>query len=467
MSSPIRWFFGLVPMLALLLAAGLLNRPTVEADLRSRAEAGLKAQGFEWAGVTIAGRDALVRGEAPATDAAPLARETVERVSGMRLARDGTSLLAEQKPFTTTISRERDRVIVSGSVPPGAARQALLEATRRAFPGLPVEDQLQPARGASPGFSRSLEFGIGQLSRLAQGQLRLVDSTLSVTGRAATVEIYDAVRAQLQALPAGLTLGAGLGPNDITSPAIRPYLFNAVRGARDLTLTGFVPDARAREDILEIARRYFEGDRVVESLQVGLGAPEGFVTAIRGGLQDLSRLMPGASLSLSDRTIALRGLALFEQARDQVQAAFRSRLPASYGVTLDLNAAPAPPPITVPGECNYLFQDLLTRARIQFDTGSATIAPESLGLLDRLVVAVRRCEGARIEVAGHTDSVGTFESNLALSEARARSVVAYLARAGIGGDRVEARGYGASRPVASNETPEGRAQNRRIEFSVQ
>ncbi len=467
MPSPIRWFLGLIPLAILLLVAGTMRQPAVESDLGTRGQASLASAGLDWARVEITGRDALLKGEAPAPEARLAARDNAERVFGLRLVRDETTLLPEQKPFGTTVTRDGNRVIVAGSIPPGPARKTLLDAVAKSFPSLSIDDQLKPARGASANHLNGLSFGLGELAKLARGQVSLQDQTLSLTGHAETIEAYDAVRARLQALPAGFTLGRGLGNNDITSPAIRPYLFSAVRGERDLTLTGFVPDQKAREDILAFARRFFEGDRVVDSLQLGLGAPEGFLQAVRGGLQDLSRLMPGASLAMSDKSVALRGLALHGAARDQVSAAFRGRLPSSFGVTLDINTAPPPPPITVMGECNFLFQDLLTRARIQFDTGSATIAPESFGLLDRLVVVVRRCEGAKVEIAGHTDSVGSADSNLALSEARAKSVVDYLAQSGIAGERVEARGYGANRPVASNETAEGRAQNRRIEFTVQ
>ncbi|MCA3600794.1 MAG: OmpA family protein [Methylobacterium sp.] len=467
MSSPIRWFFGLVPVFALLIAAGSTRQSGVEADLRQRGEFALKAATLDWASVTLAGRDAILQGEAPAPEALPAALATAGQVAGIRLVRNAMTLLPEQNPFTTEISRDRDRVVLAGFIPPGPFRNLVTEATRKAFPGLPIDDQMKAARGASAHFLHHLEFGLAQLSRLAQGQLSLADETLSLTGHAANVEIHDAVRAGLEALPAGLVLGRGLGRGDITSPAIRPYLFNAVRGERNLTLIGFVPDSKAREDILDLARRYFEGDHVVETLQIGLGAPAGFLAAVQGGLQELSRLMPGASLAMSDQTIALRGLAPLEPARDQVLAGFRARMPASFGITLDINTASPPPPIRVVGECNFLFRDLLSRARIQFDTGSSAIAPESLGLLDRLAVAVRRCEGAKIEIAGHTDSVGSTESNFALSEARARSVVDHLAKSGIVGERIEARGYGSGRPIASNETAEGRAQNRRIEFSVQ
>ncbi len=119
------------------------------------------------------------------------------------------------------------------------------------------------------------------------------------------------------------------------------------------------------------------------------------------------------------------------------------------------------------GECNFLFQDLLTRARIQFDTGSATIAPESFGLLDRLVVVVCGAVKGRRSRSRDIRIPSARRTATSLSEARAKSVVDYLAQSGIAGERVEARGYGANRPVASNETAEGRAQNRRIEFTVQ
>ena len=467
MSSPIRWFFGLVPVFVLLIAAGSMRQSGMEADLREGGEIALKAAKLEWASVTLSGRDAVLRGEAPAPEALPAAMAAAGQVAGIRLVNNAMTLLPEQQPFTTMITRELGRVVLAGFIPPGPFRDMLMEAARKAFPGLPIHDQLKAARGASAYYINHLEFGLRQLSRLAEGQLKLAGQTLSLTGRAANGEISDAVRAELQALPTGLVLGRGLGRGDITSPAIRPYLFNAVRGERDLTLSGFVPDARAQEDILDFARRYFEGDRVVASLQIGLGAPEGFLATVQAGLQDLSRLMPGASLIMSDKTIALRGLAPLEPARDQVLTGFRGRVPASFGVTLDINTASPPPLIRVVGECNFLFRDLLSRARIQFDSGSSAIAPESFGLLDRLVVAVRRCEGAKVEIAGHTDSIGSAESNFALSEARARSVVDYLAKSGIPGERIEARGYGASRPIASNETAEGRAQNRRIEFTVQ
>lgn len=467
MSQPKKWFLGLVPVAGLLLASALMGRDGVEADLTGKGSAALASSGFSWAKVVMDGRDAVLTGEAPAPELRGMAVAAADRVFGIRLVHDKTTVLPEAKPYALNAVLEGNKLTLTGSVPSAAARAQVIEAAKKVFPSTQIDDQMKMARGAPASYLSGAGFGLGELAKLANGQMSLTDQALSITGRAGTVEAYDDVRRRLAALPAGLALVKGLGPGDITSPAIRPYLFNAVRGERDITLTGFAPDVRTKAEIADHAKRFFEGERVVDQLQIGVGAPAGFANAVRGGLQDLSRLLPGATLSLSDASIALRGLAPLDTARDQAVSAFRGRVPQGYGSSVEVNTAPPPPVITVLSECNILFQDLLSRARINFDTGSAIIAVESFGLLDRLVVVVRRCADATIEISGHTDSVGSVESNMALSESRAKAVVDYLARAGIAGERIVAKGFGPSQPRASNETAEGRAQNRRIEFKVQ
>ena len=87
-------------------------------------------------------------------------------------------------------------------------------------------------------------------------------------------------------------------------------------------------------------------------------------------------------------------------------------------------------------------------------------------LLDRLIEIAFRCPSANIEVVGHTDAEGEEAANQVLSQKRAQAVVAYLVKAGLPADRFTAVGYGSTQPVASNDTGDGRAQNRRIDFVV-
>ena len=116
--------------------------------------------------------------------------------------------------------------------------------------------------------------------------------------------------------------------------------------------------------------------------------------------------------------------------------------------------------------CQQLFSDLLAKGRIQFESGRAAIDPDSVGLLDRLVETAQRCPNANIEIAGHTDGDGDAAFNQELSEKRAQAVTDYLVKAGLSADRFTATGYGSTQPVAGNDTDEGKAQNRRIDFVV-
>lgn len=101
---------------------------------------------------------------------------------------------------------------------------------------------------------------------------------------------------------------------------------------------------------------------------------------------------------------------------------------------------------------------------ILFDTGKASLKPESAPLLDEIVALLSRDKGLRLSVEGHTDNVGDKKSNLELSRKRAGSVVNYLSAKGIDAKRLKAEGKGDSAPVADNRTEAGRASNRRVEL---
>ena len=101
-----------------------------------------------------------------------------------------------------------------------------------------------------------------------------------------------------------------------------------------------------------------------------------------------------------------------------------------------------------------------------FDFDKATLTSESMPELERLVSFLNKQAGVRVQISGHTDSVGTAEYNLALSQARAQAVVDYLIAQGVSPARLVARGYGKVVPVQSNDTEYGRSRNRRVEFTI-
>ena len=117
--------------------------------------------------------------------------------------------------------------------------------------------------------------------------------------------------------------------------------------------------------------------------------------------------------------------------------------------------------------CRELVAAARQVGRINFRAGSAELDNDSDSALEGVASALRQCPGVRVTIEGHTDDVGNPEANLRLSQRRAESLVEDLVGRGIARERLTAAGFGETRPVDSNATPEGRAANRRIDIILQ
>jgi len=105
--------------------------------------------------------------------------------------------------------------------------------------------------------------------------------------------------------------------------------------------------------------------------------------------------------------------------------------------------------------------------KIHFEYDKAVIRPASFVVLDEVVNAMKNDKGiSKVQVEGHTDAMGSDTYNQGLSERRAQACVAYIESKGIEPERLEAIGFGESRPIAPNNTAKGRATNRRTEFII-
>jgi outer membrane protein OmpA-like peptidoglycan-associated protein len=140
------------------------------------------------------------------------------------------------------------------------------------------------------------------------------------------------------------------------------------------------------------------------------------------------------------------------------------------GVMDDKDRCPSTPPgVKVDEEgCQVLFQPkkkTLILEGVNFETGKAELTPESKTILDGVAESLVANDEIKVRVSGHTDSTGSAALNKRLSQARAESVRIYLVEKGVAPVRLIAVGYGPSRPVASNKTAAGRAQNRRVELT--
>jgi OmpA-OmpF porin, OOP family len=118
----------------------------------------------------------------------------------------------------------------------------------------------------------------------------------------------------------------------------------------------------------------------------------------------------------------------------------------------------------VPLYDKFLTDGKFVTTGIKFDVNKATIKAESIGTINYVVKMMQDHPELKFSVEGHTDSDGDDASNLKLSEARAKAVVDQMVKLGIENSRLTSKGLGESKPMAGNDTPEGKAQNRRVEF---
>ena len=137
--------------------------------------------------------------------------------------------------------------------------------------------------------------------------------------------------------------------------------------------------------------------------------------------------------------------------------------PAPEQAPVKVAAAPAPPPPPPPPP--PVKRKIVLRG-VNFDFDKSNIRADARPVLDEAIRVLQTEGGIAVIAEGHTDAKGTDAYNQRLSERRSRSVKDYLVKGGISASRIETVGYGESKPVATNETAEGRAQNRRVELKI-
>lgn len=245
-----------------------------------------------------------------------------------------------------------------------------------------------------------------------------------------------------------------------SAPALsnhRPHRFSAERIDYGLRLTGEVPDLEEHDRILGVAGQHFSD--ITNGLYISNeSASANFGMAADHAIAIASQLESGKA-SWSGEVLTVNGSAdadTVDDLRDKFGAIGSESLQGDFNVR----------PLIDSQQCNANFDQVLSNASIRFQTGSASIDAGNDALLGRLADVARECPG-QLTVQGHTDNLGNTDKNRALSLARAEAVRDALVARGIEANRVAATGFGESRPIASNGTSAGRANNRRIAITIE
>ena len=183
------------------------------------------------------------------------------------------------------------------------------------------------------------------------------------------------------------------------------------------------------------------------------------LTGLAGAGADTSGPSPSEGRFLDhDRTVALGGVGNILD----VSSKPPQKSSDQQAGTLDLGTSG----IGV-GETNEAMEDLDQRTLIHFDEGNASLEPHTDPKIQRIASELKKDANLQVVIEGHTDSKGSFSDNQKISEARANSVKSALISQGVSPSQIETYGFGATEPVASNTTVDGRAENRRVELYLE
>jgi OOP family OmpA-OmpF porin len=361
-------------------------------------------------------------------------------------------------PYVTSVVHDGKSVVLSGLVPSEAARVALIDAAKTRFPGAQIADKLQIAGGAPDGWQQCVVAGLNAMPRLSNGKSVLTDRRLLVSG------VTDDA-AVAQGLPGEIKNAAGQGCETATDIAYSGLAWHARHGEDgSVVFEGEVPDEAARTRLHEAAAQIFPQAKITDQTKVTPGAAEPWTGLALRGLQQLARLKRGEA-TLSGHELTLSGFADSEALAGDVRGALARDLPQGYAAR-DAIEVKKLEIIQEADKCQDLLSEAANTGVINFGRASADLTPESTLTLNELAQIANACPSFRIEIGGHTDAEGTPERNQHLSERRANAVSSFLTMAGVDANRLTAVGYGETRPIADNRTAQGRARNRRIEFTV-
>lgn len=223
-------------------------------------------------------------------------------------------------------------------------------------------------------------------------------------------------------------------------------------------VTGTVPDETTKAGVLTRLRELYGTEKVVDQISVGsVVMPANWDAYVKKLINPNLKLISRGQLKIDGNTISMRGEVANEAQRQQVASDMATNLNPTYTIKNGLHVSAT--------EQNILDATLANRI-VEFNIGKTTLTPAGRAILDEMVGPLRKLADRKVDIIGHTDNQGLRASNHSLSLARADAVKAYLATKGLNTDMFTTSGQGADRPVANNDTADGRKRNRRIEFRI-
>ncbi|SFV64216.1 Outer membrane protein A precursor [hydrothermal vent metagenome] len=229
---------------------------------------------------------------------------------------------------------------------------------------------------------------------------------------------------------------------------------------KELIFKGYMPSKESIDNLYKRVESKYSQSKLIKQIDIGTGEPknwEELIIVLSLLLQDLDL----ATINIVDTQISLSGKCQNSKIKEKIVKHLQNFENIGYTIQQRIIAMDESTKV-----CQEKFNTLLSKNKIVFETGKSIVKAQNQTLLENLVDISSLCPKAKLEIIGHTDNRGNTTKNQELSQNRAKAVVAKLFQLGIPLEQMSAIGKGEVEPIADNETEEGRAKNRRIEFRV-
>jgi len=322
----------------------------------------------------------------------------------------------------------------------------------------------------TPRWAEAVVLAIAKVAELGSASITFSDSNVTLlAGPEVTQAAFDKVVGELEtALPDAFSLTSTL---EKPAEAIEgPAEFTATLSEdRKVELRGRLTDTLQRDAVDAFARAAFDGAEVLTATRLDNTLPDGWPLRVLTGLEALAEVDYGTLLVRAD-TVEVTGVTGSLEARGRITQILSGKLGQGKTFRVNVRYEEALDPVAslpTPEECAADVNAAIAQQKITFTPASAELAIDARPVLDGLAEILTECPPMLLEIGGHTDSQGSEDSNKALSQARAETVLLALQGRRVDISGMTAVGFGESKPIADNETEEGREANRRIEFVLQ